>query len=160
MPTSIAFTVNGRPVQVVAEPQDLLLDILRNHLGLTGARFGCGAGQCGACAVLVDGELKAACHQEMSSLAGASVRTVEALSETEPPHPLITAFLEKQAGQCGFCLSGVLVSASLLLEKNPSPSRAEIAKALDWHLCRCAAHNRILDAVALAARRMPSEASQ
>jgi nicotinate dehydrogenase subunit A len=160
MPASFAFRVNGRPVEVTAEPQDLLLDVLRNRLGLTGARFGCGAGQCGACAVVVNGELKAACHVELGALADAEVTTVEALSACDPPHPLIGAFLEMQAGQCGFCLSGILVSASLLLARNPSPSRAEIAKALDWHLCRCAAHNRILDAVALAAGRMPAEAAR
>jgi len=154
VPSSIAFTLNDRPVRVTAEPQDLLLDILRNRLGLTGARFGCGAGQCGACAVVVDGELKAACHLEIGALEGARVMTAEALGAADPPHPLIGAFLDKQAGQCGFCLSGILVSASLLLERNRAPTRAEIAKALDWHLCRCAAHNRILDAVALAASRM------
>lgn len=159
MPTSIAFSVNGRPVQVAAEPQDTLLDVLRNDLGLTGTRFGCGAGQCGACAVVVDGELKAACHVEVGTVAGSNVATVEALSATSPRHPLVDAFLEKQAGQCGFCLSGILVSASLLLERNPRPTRAEIAKALDWHLCRCGAHNRILDAVELAASRMPELAA-
>jgi nicotinate dehydrogenase subunit A len=158
MPTSIAFSVNGRPVEVTAEPEDTLLDVLRNQLGLTGARFGCGAGQCGACAVLVDGELKAACHMEIAAVAGAKVTTVEALSASNPPHPLIQAFLEKQAGQCGFCLNGILVSASLLLERNRHPSRAEIARALDWHLCRCGAHNRILDAVELAATRMKEPA--
>ena len=152
MPQPIAFSVNGRSVQVTAEPEDTLLDILRNHLGLTGAKFGCGAGQCGACAVVVDGELKAACHVEVGTVGGANVTTVEALSASR--HPLIDAFIEKQAGQCGYCLSGILVSASLLLERNPAPSRPEIAKALDWHLCRCGAHNRILDAVELAARRM------
>lgn len=153
MPATIAFSVNGRPVEVSAEPEDALLDILRNQLGLTGARFGCGAGQCGACAVVVDGQLKAACHVEIGSVAGATVTTVEALSASSPPHPLIQAFLDKQAGQCGFCLNGILVSASLLLEGNPHPSRREIAHALDWHLCRCGAHNRILDAVELAAAR-------
>jgi nicotinate dehydrogenase subunit A len=152
MPQPIAFSVNGRSVQVTAEPEDTLLDILRNHLGLTGAKFACGAGQCGACAVVVDGELKAACHLEVGTVGGANVITVEALSASR--HPLIDAFIEKQAGQCGYCLSGILVSASLLLERHPAPSRSEIAKALDWHLCRCGAHNRILDAVELAARRM------
>ncbi|HSV04216.1 MAG TPA: (2Fe-2S)-binding protein [Phenylobacterium sp.] len=158
MPASIAFTVNGRPVEVSAEPEDTLLDLLRNHLGLTGARFGCGAGQCGACAVIVDGELKAACHTEAGAIAGAKLTTVEALSASSPPHPLIAAFLEKQAGQCGFCLNGILVSASLLLERNREPSRAEIAEALDWHLCRCGAHNRILNAVELAASRLKEPA--
>ena len=155
MPSTIAFRVNGASVEAIAEPEDTLLDVLRNHLRLTGARFGCGAGQCGACAVVIDGELKAACHVEVGGLSGAKITTSEALSASHPPHPLIGAFLEKQAGQCGYCLSGILVSASLLLGRNPRPTRGEIAKALDWHLCRCGAHNRILDAVELAASRMP-----
>jgi nicotinate dehydrogenase subunit A len=153
------FTLNGAPAAVDAEPGEFLLDVLRGRLGLYGARFGCGAGQCGACAVIVDGEVVAACHTELSTLAGKSVTTVEGLGTQERPHPLQAAFLELQAGQCGYCLSGILVGAKALLDRNPDPSRVEIAEALDWHLCRCGVHNRVLDAVALAASRMREGAS-
>jgi nicotinate dehydrogenase subunit A len=154
---AVSFTLNGLPATVEAEEAELLLDVLRGKLGLYGARFGCGAGQCGACAVIVDGEVTAACHAEMASLAGKSVTTVEGLGTPERPHPLQTAFLDMQAGQCGYCLSGLLVGAKALLDRNPDPTRDEIAQALDWHLCRCGVHNRVMDAVALAARRLRGE---
>jgi nicotinate dehydrogenase subunit A len=150
----VDFILNGRPVAVDAPPEEKLLDVLRGRLGLMGARFGCGAGQCGACAVLLDGQAVPACDTELGGLAGKSVTTLEGLGSLEAAHPLQTAFLELQAGQCGYCLSGILVSAKALLDANPDPSRAEIAAALDWHLCRCGVHNRVMDAVALAARRM------
>ena len=150
----IEFTLNGERVRVESDGPESLLDVLRGRLGLFGARFGCGAGQCGACAVLVDGRSIAACRTEVGTLAGRSVTTLEGLGAPDRPHPLQAAFLELQAGQCGYCLSGILVSAKALLDSNPDPSRAEIAEALDWHLCRCGVHNRVMDAVALAARRM------
>jgi nicotinate dehydrogenase subunit A len=150
----ISFTLNGRPTSIEADGTESLLDVLRGRLGLMGARFGCGAGQCGACAVLVDGASVAACDTEVGTLAGKAVTTLEGLGTADAPHPLQTAFLELQAGQCGYCLSGILMSARALLDANPDPSRAEIADALDWHLCRCGVHNRVMDAVALAARRM------
>jgi len=148
------FTLNGAPAHVDADETELLLDVLRGKLGLFGARFGCGAGQCGACAVLVDGVAVMACSMEIGAVAGKSVTTVEGLGTPGAPHPLQAAFIDLQAGQCGYCLSGILVGAAALLAKNPDPSRAEIAQALDGHLCRCGVHNRVLDAVALAARRM------
>jgi len=154
----ISFTLNGRPTSIEADEAESLLDVLRGRLGLMGARFGCGAGQCGACAVLVDGRSVAACDTEVGALAGKSVTTLEGLGTAEAPHPLQTAFLELQAGQCGYCLSGILMSAKALLDANPDPSRAEIAQALDWHLCRCGVHNRVMDAVALAATRMRAKA--
>jgi nicotinate dehydrogenase subunit A len=104
--------------------------------------------------VLVDGEERPACQLEVGNLEGKRVTTLEGIGTPERPHPLQTAFLELQAGQCGYCLAGILVGAKALLDRNPDPSRAEIAEALSWHLCRCAAHNRILAAVALAAKRM------
>ena len=148
------LVVNGVARTFEADERENLLDVLRNRLGLTGPRFGCGAEQCGSCSVLIDGEDKPSCVVEIGALEGKSIVTVEGLGTPEKPHPLQTAFLEKQAGQCGYCLSGILVSAKALLDRNPSPSRDEIAGALSWHLCRCGAHNRILDAVALAATRM------
>ncbi len=150
----IKLIVNGREREFEADEHDTLLDVLRNRLGLTGSRFGCGAEQCGSCSVLIDGEDKPSCAIEVGTLKGKSILTVEGLGTAENPHPLQSAFLEKQAGQCGYCLSGILVCAKALLDRNPSPSRTEIAEALSWHLCRCGAHNRILDAVALAASRI------
>ena len=150
----IDLTVNGMPAGVEAADGATLLDVLRGDLGLMGARYGCGLGQCGACTVLLDGRPVNACATDAAAVAGRAVATVEGLGAPETPHPLQAAFLELQAGQCGYCLSGILMSARALLDRNPSPSRAEIAAALNGHLCRCGVHNRILDAVALAAGRM------
>jgi nicotinate dehydrogenase subunit A len=132
----------------------LLLDVLRNQLRLTGTRFGCGLEQCGCCFVLIDGQPVKSCARAIASVAGRSVTTIEGLGTAEKPHPLQQAFLEEQAGQCGYCLSGIVISAKALLDRNPSPSRAEIAHALDDNLCRCGAHNRILRAVEKAAARL------
>ena len=150
----IRLIVNGVARTVEADERETLLDVLRNRLGLTGPRFGCGAEQCGSCSVLIDGEDKPSCAVEAGTLENRKIVTVEGLGTPQEPHPLQTAFIEKQAGQCGYCLSGILVGAKALLDRNPSPTRAEIADALAWHLCRCGTHNRILDAVALAAERM------
>ncbi|HEY7577068.1 MAG TPA: (2Fe-2S)-binding protein [Acetobacteraceae bacterium] len=141
------LVVNGRPVQVTAPETTPLLDVLRNQLDLKGARYGCGLEQCGSCMVLLDGEPIYACSREVGSVAGRSVTTVEGLT----PHPLQQAFLDEQAGQCGYCLSGIIVRAKALLDRNPSPTRAQIAEALDKNLCRCGAHPRILRAVQKAA---------
>ena len=148
------LTLNGQAVAVPDRPGLTLLEALRGDHGLMGARYGCGLGQCGACTVLVDGRAVNACAVEAASLAGCSVTTVEGLGTPERPHPLQTAFLDLQAGQCGYCLSGLLMAAKALLDANPSPTRAEIARALDGNLCRCGVHNRVMDAVALAAARL------
>jgi nicotinate dehydrogenase subunit A len=150
----ITLTVNGQPRSFTADDTTTLLDALRNHLDLKGARYGCGAEQCGACSVIIDGEDKPSCAIEVGTLEGRAIVTVEGMGTPGRPHPLQQAFIDKQAGQCGYCLSGILVGAKALLDRNPSPTRAEIAEALAWHLCRCAAHNRIMDAVLLAAERM------
>jgi nicotinate dehydrogenase subunit A len=155
MPQTVAFTVNGRAVNVIAPHDDTpLLDVLRNQLRMTGTRFGCGLEQCGCCIVLIDGIPVKSCGRAIASVAGRSVTTVEGLGTPGKPHPLQQAFLEEQAGQCGYCLSGILISAKALLDRNPSPSRAEIARALDDNICRCGAHNRILRAVKKAAARL------
>lgn len=154
MEREIRLTVNGAPRVFTGDETTTLLDALRNHMGVMGPRYGCGAEQCGSCAVLIDGEDKPSCAVEIGTLEGRHIVTVEGLGTPDHPHPLQTAFLELQAGQCGFCLSGVLVGAKALIDRNPDPSRAEIAEALAWHLCRCGAHNRIMAAVALAARRL------
>ena len=155
MSQTIAFTVNGRAVNVIVPHDDTpLLDVLRNHLRLTGTRFGCGLEQCGCCFVLIDGRPEKSCGRSVASVAGRSVTTIEGLATPDNPHPLQQAFLEEQAGQCGYCLSGILISTKALLDRNPSPSRAEIARALDDNICRCGAHNRILRAVEKAAARL------
>ena len=147
----IAFEVNGREVRVAADAKIPLLDVLRNELDLKGARYGCGLEQCGSCMVLVDGEPIYACGREVGSVAGRTVTTVEGIGSVERPHPLRQAFVDEQAGQCGYCLTGILVSAKALLDRNQNPSRADIVAALDKHLCRCGAHQRIIRAVERAA---------
>jgi nicotinate dehydrogenase subunit A len=159
MPQTVAFTVNGRGVEVAVPHDDTpLLDVLRNQLRLTGTRFGCGLEQCGCCIVLIDGAPVKSCGRATASVAGRSVTTIEGLGTPKEPHPLQQAFLEEQAGQCGYCLSGILISAKALLDRNPSPTRAEIASALDDNLCRCGTHNRILRAVEKAAARLRGDA--
>jgi nicotinate dehydrogenase subunit A len=143
--------VNGRAVQVSVPSTTPLLDVLRNQLDLKGARYGCGLEQCGSCMVLLDGEPIYACSREVGTAAGGRITTIEGLSTTERPHPLQQAFLDEQAGQCGYCLSGIIMRAKALLDHNPSPARDEIMRALDKNLCRCGAHPRILRAVEKAA---------
>ena len=152
---SIDFNINGKPVSVTPTTEDTpLLDVLRNTLGLMGTRFGCGLEQCGCCTVLIDGAAEKSCAKPVWSVAGKSVVTIEGLGSKEKPHPLQQAFLDEQAGQCGYCLSGIIVSAKALLDSNPSPTRAEIAAALDGNICRCGSHNRILRAIEKAAAVM------
>jgi nicotinate dehydrogenase subunit A len=150
----VSFTVNGRPVAVAADPDTPLLDVLRNRLGLLGSKFGCGVEQCGACMVLIDGRAEKSCGKALMTVAGREVVTIEGLGTREHPHPLQQAFLDEQAGQCGYCLAGIIVAAKALLDRNPAPSRAEIAAALDDNICRCGSHPRILRAVARAAQRI------
>ena len=153
--TTIEFSVNGKPVSVALDNEDTpLLDVLRNDLGLMGTRFGCGLEQCGCCMVLIDGQPEKCCAKPVSSIAGKNVTTVEGLGTPDAPHPLQQAFLDEQAGQCGYCLSGILISVKALLAVNPSPTRTEIALALDGNICRCGSHNRILRAVEKAAAVM------
>jgi aerobic-type carbon monoxide dehydrogenase small subunit (CoxS/CutS family) len=144
------LAVNGNRVRVCADGNTPLLSVLRDALQLRGSRFGCGTEQCGACMVLVDGEPVHSCAREIASLAGRGITTIEGLAAGGGLHPLQQAFIHEQAGQCGYCLSGILISAAALLARNPSPSRGEIAAALDAHLCRCGIHNRVIAAVARA----------
>jgi aerobic-type carbon monoxide dehydrogenase small subunit (CoxS/CutS family) len=155
------FSVNGRPVSVSLDNEETpLLNVLRNELGLMGTRFGCGLEQCGCCIVLIDGTPEKSCTKPVSSVAGKQIVTVEGLGDAAHPHPLQQAFIDEQAGQCGYCLSGILISAKALLDKNPKPSRAEIAQALDGNICRCGSHNRIMRAVEKAAAIMRTGASR
>ena len=146
--------VNEQPRATAAPGGASLLDVLRNDFALMATRFGCGTESCGACMVLVDGVPAYSCTRSIETLAGTSITTLEGLGTPENPHPLQQAFLDEQAGQCGYCLSGILISAKALLDRNPCPTRTEIAAALDKHLCRCGAHHRILRAVERAAAAM------
>jgi nicotinate dehydrogenase subunit A len=148
---SIDLTVNGRRRTVLAGAQTTLLDMLRNDLGLVAARFGCGTEQCGACMVLIDGKPEYSCSREVASVTGKAVTTLEGLAVRGALNPLQRALLDEQAGQCGYCLPGILISATALLANNPKPSRADIIAALDPHLCRCGIHNRVIRAVQKAA---------
>ncbi|HZF74615.1 MAG TPA: (2Fe-2S)-binding protein [Acetobacteraceae bacterium] len=145
------FTLNGTEVAPEIEPEAPLLAALRGPLGLSGPRFGCGAEACGACVVLVDGAPAFACTLPVSAAAERVVETVEGLGTPDRPHPLQHAFLELQAGQCGYCLSGIMMAAAALLRRSPHPAEGEVRAALEPHLCRCGAHNRILRAVLRAA---------
>ena len=151
MTLQIEFIVNGRPASVRCDGATPLLSVLRDDLGLRGTKFGCGTEQCGACMVLIDGKPEHSCAREVATVAGKAVTTIEGLSTNGALHPLQQAFLDEQAGQCGYCLSGILVSAAALLAANARPSRAEISAALDPHLCRCGIHNRVIRAVQKAA---------
>ena len=157
---STRLTVNGSAVSVTADGDTPLLDILRNHLGLTGTKFGCGLEQCGCCIVLVDGSPEKSCGKALSTVAGREIVTIEGLGTPERPHPLQRAFLDEQAGQCGYCLAGILISAKALLDRNPAPSRRQIAEALDDNICRCGSHNRILRAIERAAAQIRGGAPQ
>jgi nicotinate dehydrogenase subunit A len=151
--------VNGQTVDVTADPDTPLLDILRNHLGLKGTKFGCGLEQCGCCMVLVDGKPEKSCGRPLSAVEGREILTIEGLGTPGQLHPLQEAFLDEQAGQCGYCLSGIILSAKALLDRNPKPSRTEIVEALDRHLCRCGTHQRIIRAVERAAHMSQRAAS-
>jgi nicotinate dehydrogenase subunit A len=152
----ITLRVNGAEKRIEADPAAPLLGILRNTLGLTGSHFGCGVNQCGACNVLIDGQAVAACDTPLWAAAGKDITTVEGLGTPERPHPLQQAFLAEQAAQCGYCLSGILISAAALLRRTPDPSEAQVRTALDRNLCRCGAHNRIVRAVLRAAKEARS----
>lgn len=153
MPT-IQFKLNGAAVSVAADPDQTLLDVLRGGLGVTDAHFGCGAGECGACHVMVDGHAMTSCDMPMWSVADKHVITLEGLGTAEQPHPLQRAFIGEQAMQCGYCVSGILISAAALLMRNPSPTEAEVKAALDRNLCRCGSHNRMVRAVLRAASEL------
>lgn len=159
MEAGTRLTVNGTGRTVVAAPDTMLLDVLRGELGLKAARFGCGEGLCGSCRVLVDGHAVASCNTPLWSVAGREVTTLEGLGSPEAPHRVQTALIAEQAAQCGYCISGIVVSAAALLAQTPDPDDAAIRAALDPNLCRCGAHNRILRAVKRAAAAMRDRAA-
>ncbi|WP_200826036.1 (2Fe-2S)-binding protein [Kibdelosporangium aridum] len=143
MAETFQLTVNGTEVEVTCDRDTPLLYVLRNHLDLKGTRFGCGLGLCGACNVIIDGRAVYSCDTPLWSVAGKEIRTVEGLAD----NPVQRMFVEEQAAQCGYCVSGIVMSATALLEHNPSPDEHEVRTALDNNLCRCGAHNRMVRAV-------------
>ena len=147
----IEINVNGETSSVDADPATPLLYVLRNDLSLNGPRFGCGLGQCGACTVLIDGVPTRSCVVPASAAVGSEITTLEGLGTAAEPHPVQAAFIAEQAAQCGYCSNGMILSAAALLERNASPSDAQIREALDSYLCRCGTHTRILRAVKRAA---------
>ena len=150
------FLVNGAQRTLEADGKTPLLDVLRNTLGLKGTRFGCGNEECGACFVLVDGHAVASCTTPLWSVGGKAVTTVEGLGWPESPHPLQQAFINEQAAQCGYCTSGMMISAAALLNRTPKPSEADVRIALDRNLCRCGSYNRMVRAVLRAAESTES----
>ena len=154
---NIRFRLNGVETAVDADSDRSLLDILRGRLGMTGAHFGCGANECGACNVMVGDHAVAACDTPLWSVAGKDITTPEGLGSARAPHPLQRAFIAEQALQCGYCISGILISAAALLKRNPNPTRADVTAALDRNLCRCGSHNRIVRAVLRAAAEMAAQ---
>jgi len=151
---SVRFCLNGVETDIDADPDRSLLDILRGQLGMTGPHFGCGAGECGACNVMIGDRAVAACDTPLWSVAGKYIMTPEGLGSAEQPHPLQRAFIAEQALQCGYCVSGILISAAALLKRNPTPTGREVKEALDGNLCRCGSHNRMVRAVLRAADEM------
>src|SRR3984885_750538 len=152
MNTTFTLRVNGKARSVTTQPATPLLYVLRNDLGLNGAKFGCGHAQCGASAVLVDGVGQRSCVYPVSAVGGRSITTIEGLGTMQKPGALQSAFIHEQACQCGYCGNGMIMAAQALLLRKPKPSESEVKEALDGHLCRCGAHNRIVRAVLRASK--------
>lgn len=157
MSEKLELRVNGVEITVEADPDQSLLSVLRSSLGQTGTRFGCGASECGACTVLVGDQAVTSCDTPVWSVVGKDIVTIEGLGTPERPHPLQNAFIAEQAIQCGYCASGILMSAAALLKRNPNPTEAEVRSALDRNLCRCGSHNRMVRAVMRAAQEVRVE---
>ena len=156
MAQTYRLRVNGEAREVTAEGDTPLLYVLRNDLELSGAKFGCGLAQCGACTVVVNGAAIRSCRTAVSTVENRDIVTLEGLGTDEKPHPLQKAFIAEQAMQCGYCINGMIMSAKALLDRNRNPSDGEIREALAGNLCRCGSHNRIVRAIARAAKEMAS----
>jgi nicotinate dehydrogenase subunit A len=154
MADAIELTVNGARHRVRAQDDTPLLYILRNDLELNGAKFGCGLGQCGACTVIVDGDAVRSCSFPVALAAGKQITTIEGLGTIDKPHPVQKAFIEEQAAQCGYCINGMVMAATALLQRNPQIGENEVRQALAGNLCRCGTHSRILRAIARAGKEM------
>ncbi|HVN95080.1 MAG TPA: (2Fe-2S)-binding protein [Syntrophorhabdaceae bacterium] len=153
---TINFKVNNKPVSLRVDADRMLLWVLRTDLGITGPKYGCGEGICGACTVLIDGQAARSCQVPVSDVKGHEVITIEGLKRNGVLHPLQKAFVENDALQCGFCTSGMILTAYSFLKENPNPSEADIIRGMDGNLCRCGAHTRIVKAIQSAARDMKS----
>jgi nicotinate dehydrogenase subunit A len=151
---AIEFNINGARRTVTADAETPLIYILRNDLKLKGTRFGCGQGTCGCCTVLLDGRSVQSCNTPVSAAEARTITTIEGLGSGAALHPLQEAFIEEQAGQCGYCLTGIIMGAAALLDRNPSPTDAHIRSELDIHLCRCGSYDRILRAIRRASQKM------
>ena len=149
---TIQLAINGHTYSVEADPQTSLLTVLREHLDLTGSKYGCGEGQCGACTVLIDGKSQRSCITRVSTVSGKQITTIEGLATGEQLHPVQQAFLDEGAMQCAYCTSGMIMSAVALLKKNPSPNESEIVDFMDGNVCRCGTYPRIVGAIQKAAR--------
>jgi nicotinate dehydrogenase subunit A len=147
MKSVVEFKLNGVPVSLSADDDRMLLWVLRTDLALTGTKYGCGAGICGACAVVINGEAHRSCRVPMKQVVGAEVMTIEGLAKKGALHPLQQAFIDHGAFQCGYCTSGMLIDAYVLLRGNPRLTRDKIIAAMEHNLCRCGAHQRIVDAI-------------
>lgn len=156
----VRFRVNGQDIELDIEPMATLLDVLREQLGLTGTKKGCGAGDCGACTVIMDKKAILSCLTPAMQATGREITTVEGLSRNGELHPLQEAFIECGAVQCGFCTPGMLLSAKALLDQNPSPTQEEVRMAISGNLCRCTGYKKIIDAIMLASKRMKDEGGQ
>jgi nicotinate dehydrogenase subunit A len=154
MADAIELTVNGARHRVHAQDDTPLLYVLRNDLELNGAKFGCGLGQCGACTVIVDGEAVRSCSFPVALAAGKQITTIEGLGTIDKPHPVQKAFIEEQAAQCGYCINGMIMTATALLQRNPQAGDSQVRQALAGNLCRCGTHSRILRAIARAGKEM------
>jgi len=154
MEKTVSFHLNGNLAEVRIDPDQTLLWVLRNHFGLTGTKYGCGIGFCGSCTILIDNEPVRSCTLAISDVDGKNVVTIEGLAKDGHLHPVQKAFVEHDALQCGFCTSGMIMNATGLLLKNPSPTTQEIKDGMEDNLCRCGAHVRIIDAVHTAAAEM------
>jgi len=151
MKEPVSFTLNGKPVTLDTDPSRTLLWVLRSDLELTGTKYGCGIGECGACTVVVDGRAQRSCLTDLASVRGKQVTTIEGLAAGDRLHPLQEAFAEHGGFQCGYCTSGMIMNAYGMLQQNPHPTAAQIVEGMDGNLCRCGAHERILAAIGAAA---------
>lgn len=153
----IEFTVNGRKRKVLVRPKDLLLNVIRDELGLKGTKYGCGTGECGACTVLLDGRPVLSCLTLAVAADGRNITTIEGIGTDENLHPIQQAFIDAGAIQCGYCTPGMIISAKALLDRNPNPTEEEIRQAIKGNLCRCTGYVKIIAAIQLAAKRMRGE---
>ncbi|MFZ0864352.1 MAG: (2Fe-2S)-binding protein [Candidatus Sulfotelmatobacter sp.] len=158
--STIRLTINGRPYTAEADPQSSLLSVLREQLDLTGSKYGCGEGHCGACTVLIDGKAQRSCVTKVGAVSQKQITTIEGLARGEQLHPVQEAFLEAGAMQCGYCTPGMIMSAVALLQRNPTPKESEIIAFMDGNVCRCGTYPRIVSAIQKAAKASTSSAGK